>query len=168
MKKLMAGLFVASLASTAMATATFEFGSVWFFPQYDDYYDYNLTGQGQSFAANWDLDNDLYVGAYSETTDLSDGYANTYTFQVSAINVSKGVVKNASIGFHLGTFYSSWDGYTGMLSDLQGSVTLMSATADKIGGSLKASFGGRFARSNEGGNVDYSGYFVSLGVGIGI
>jgi hypothetical protein len=171
MKKLMAGLFIASLASQAMATASFEFGSTWFFPRYDQYNDYNWSGQGQSFAANWDLDNDLIVGAYTESTDMTDGYSNTYVFQVNAISVSKGVVKNASIGLHLGTYYGSYNDYTGMLTDVVGSVTLMSGNADKVAGSLKANFGGRFARDNEGANtgaIDYSGYFVSLAVGIGI
>jgi len=171
MKKLMAGLFVASLASTAMATASFEFGSVFFFPRYDSNLgNGNYSGQGQSFAANWDLDNDLIVGAYSESTDLADAYNTaTYNFTVNAITVAKGVVKNASVGLHLGTFYQSYNDYTGMLTDLFGSVTLMSGNADKVSGSLKASFGGRFARENENANdYDWSGYFVSLAVGIGI
>jgi hypothetical protein len=171
MKKLMAGLFVASLASTAMATASFDFGSIFYFPRYDSNAGDNFSGQGQSFSANWDLDNDLIVGAYTESTDLSDQNGNTYPFTVNAITVAKGVVKNASIGLHLGTFYNDVynDDYTGMLTDLFGNVTLMAGSADKVSGSLKASFGGRFARENEnGGDYDFSGYFVALSVGIGI
>jgi hypothetical protein len=170
MKKLIAGLFAASLASTAMATASFDFGSIWWFPRYDSNYGDNFAGQGQSFSANWDLDNDLIVGAYSEISDLyeSNNY-DTHHFVINAINVSKGVVKNASIGLHLGTFYNAYDDYTGMLTDVFGDVKILSGNVDKVSGSLKANFGGRFARENENsGDYDWSGYFVSLAVGIGI
>jgi len=170
MKKLLAGLFVASMASTAMATASFDFGSIWWFPRYDSNAGENYAGQGQSFAVNWDLDNDLIVGAYMEGHDLYDAYNyDTYHFTINAINVSKGVVKNASIGLHLGTFYNAYDDYTGMLTDLFGEVKVLSASADKVSGSLKATFGGRFARENENSNdYDWSGYFVGLAVGVGI
>ena len=169
MKKLMAGAFALSMASNAFATASFDFGSVWFFPRYDTNVGDNLSGQGQSFAANWDLDNDLIVGAYNESIDLTDGYGNTYPWSTTAINISKGVVKNASIGLHLGTFYQNYNDYTGMLTDVFGNVTLMSGSADKVSGSLKAQFGGRFAREYENGDDDdFSGYYISLAVGIGI
>jgi hypothetical protein len=170
MKKLIAGLFAASLASTAMATASFDFGSIWWFPRYDSNDGYNYAGQGQAFSANWDLDNDLIVGSYSEISDLyeSTNY-DTHHFTINAINVSKGVVKNASIGLHLGVFYNADDDYTGMLTDVFGDVKILAGAVDKVSGSLKAQFGARFARENENGNdYDYSGYFVALAVGVGI
>ena len=70
MKKLMAGAFALSMASNAFATASFEFSSIWWFPRYDSNYGYNLSGQGQALGINWDLDNDLFVGAYSEISDV--------------------------------------------------------------------------------------------------
>ena len=171
MKKLMGAAIALGMASSAFAAASFEYGSIWFFPRYDaNYNQEDFTGQGQTFAANWDLDNDLIVGVYSEGTQLvevDDGY--TYAFNVTALNISKGVMKNASVGLHLGNFYEDYNGTSGILTDLFGSVTLMSGGADKVTGSLKATFGGRFARDNyDVGSyyADYSGYFASLGVAV--
>lgn len=173
MKKLIGAVLALGMSSSAFATASFEYASVWSFPTYDPIYNGDeFHGQGQSFAANWDLDNDLIVGVYTESTvltEVDDGY--TYNMTVNALNISKGVVKNASIGLHLGTFYEDWNGAAGMLTDLFGSVTIMSGSADKIGGALKATFGGRFARDNydaTGYYGNWGGYFASLGVALAI
>lgn len=170
MKKIMTGAFALAMASNAFATASFEFSSIWWYPRYDTNYGYNMSGQGQGVGINWDLDNDLFVGAYSEISDVYEptNY-DTHHFTINAINVGKGVVKNAAIGLRLGTFYNAYDDYTGMLTDVYGNVTMMSGSVDKVSGSLHATFGGRFAREYENaGDYDFSGYFVSLGIGVGI
>lgn len=169
MKKTLAAVAMSLAASTAVATISFDYGSIWTQFRLDpNNAGYNFTGQGQSFGVNWDLESDLILGYYGENTDMTDGYGNTYPFAVNAISVSKGVMKNASVGLHLGSFYEDYDGETGMLTDIYGTVTILGGTADKISGSLKASFGGRFADSEWNGGSTYNGYFVSVAVGIGI
>jgi hypothetical protein len=169
MKKLIAAVAMSLSASTALATISFDYGSIWSQFRFDpDYSQYNWTGQGQSFGVNWDIESDLILGYYGENTDMTDGYGNTYPFVVNAINVSKGVMKNASVGLRLGSFYEDYGGYTGMLTDIFGTVTILGGTADKISGSLKASFGGRFADANWQGSQVWNSYFVSVAVGIGI
>lgn len=167
MKKLLGTVVALGMAASASATVSFQFGSNWFFPQGDIYNTADrLSGQGQNFGANWDLDNDLIIGVYSEVTDLTDGYGSYYPFSVQAITVGKGVMKNASVALHLGTFYEDYNGYTGMLTDVLGSVVIMGGSADKISGGLTASFGGRFAVDDYSSN--WNGYFINLGVTIGI
>jgi hypothetical protein len=167
MKKLLGTVVALGLAASASATVNFQFGSNWYFPRNDVYNtDDHLSGQGQNFGVNWDLENDLIIGAYTEITDLTDGYGSEYPFSVNAITVGKGVMKNASVGLHLGTFYEDYNGYTGMLTDVFGNVVIMGGSADKISGGLTASFGGRFAVDDYA--SDWSGYFINLGVSIGI
>jgi hypothetical protein len=169
MSKVLATLVALGLSSSAMAAASFDFGSIWFFPRLDaNDAQENFAGQGQTVAANWDLDNDLILGAYMEATELNTGDGSSYPFQVNAINISKGVVKNASIGLHLGTFYDDYYGDTGMLTDLFGSITMISGGADKISGSLKATVGARYADENYQNDGNFNGYFVSVAIGIGI
>jgi hypothetical protein len=170
MKKLLTAVAMSLSASTAMATISFDFGSVWTQFRFDpNYSSYNWVAQGQSFAVNWDLENDVVLGYYGENSDMNDGYGTTYPFVVNALSVSKGVMKNASVGLHLGNFYEDYGGYTGMLTDIYGTVTILGGTADKISGSLKASFGGRFADTDwNAGGERWNGYFVNVAVGIGI
>jgi hypothetical protein len=176
MKRTVLAAIAMTLSSSAFAAVSFEFGSTWFFPQLDPNSntgnDYNYAGQGQTVAANWDLDNDLILGVYIEATELNNGNGQSEPFDVQALTVSKGVMKNASLGMHLGTFHETWffgnDG-TGMLTDLFGTITMISGGAEKISGSLKATVGARYANSDyNSGEGSFNGYFVSVAVGIGI
>jgi len=169
MKKLMLAVLTLTMAASAHAAVSFEFGSSWFFPRIDqNNSNQHLAAQGQTFAANWDLENDLILGVFTETGDLNNGLGNNGVYNVSAVAVSKGVMKNASVGLRLGRLAENYNGSNaGMLTDLVGSVTLVSGAADKISGSLKANFGGRFANIDYSGGDDLTGYFVAAAVGLG-
>lgn len=173
MKSILAATFAASLASSAMASVGFEFGAQFFFPRQDSQgSDEHWTGQGQSFAVLWELDNKLTLGAYAESDTLSDGYGNAYDFSVQAISVAREVVKNASVGLRVGTFTEDYTFPYGsaLLGDVVGTVTLISGQGDKASGKLNASAGGRWADSsnNNPNGGDWSGFFVNLAVSIGI
>jgi hypothetical protein len=171
MKKLLAAVAMSLSASTAMATISFDYGTIWNQVQFDPNGSstYNWVGQGQFFSVNWDLESDVVLGFYGENSDYNNGYGDTYPFVINALNVSKGVMKNASVGLHLGNIYDDYNDSTGMLTDIFGTVTILGGTADKISGSLKASFGGRFADTDwNAGGERWNGYFVNVAVGIGI
>jgi len=169
MKRLIAVLFAASLAPAVQASVGFEFGSQFFFPRVDTVGSgYNWTGQGQTFQVNWGLDNGIRLGAYTESTDLGDGYGNSYNFSVQEIVIGKEVVKNAAVHMKIGSFYESYNDVSGLCTDLVGSITLISGTGDKVTGAIKANVGGRWADNTGNGGEDWSGWFLNLGVEVGI
>src|SRR5690348_11760393 len=105
MKKLIAVAFALSMATSAMAAGSigFEYGSTWFRPHYSDQgAGLDWTAQGQTFAINWVLDNDMWVGVYTEALSLNDGYGNSYPWSAQAIQISKGIVKNVAVGLNVG------------------------------------------------------------------
>jgi len=171
MKRLMGVLFAASLASTVQASVGFEFGSQFFFPRIDpNGSNETWNGQGQTLQVNWGLDNGIRLGAYTESTDLSDGNGNTENFNVQEIVIGKEVVKNASVLLKIGSFYETENDLGGLCTDLVGSVTLISGAGDKVTGAIRANVGGRWADNTGNGSVgeNWSGYFINIGVEVGI
>lgn len=169
MKRLIGVLFAASLTSSSLAAVGFEFGSQFYFPRYDpNGAQYNWTGQGQTFQVNWGLDNGIKLGAYTESTDLGDGFGNTYNFSVQEIVIGKDVVKNAAVLLKIGSFYESYNDVSGLCTDLAAAITLISGSGDKVTGAIKANAGGRWADNSNNGGEDWSGWFLNLGVEIGI
>jgi len=168
MKKIIAGAFALFMATSAMAaTVGFDYGSTWFRPRLNfEGNNRDWTAQGQTFAINWALDSDTWVGVYSESLNLNDGYGNTYPWAGQAIQVSKGVVKNVVVGIRLGTFNEQYYGDTGALTDVYGTVTILSGAGDKVSGNLKAEVAGRWADDEWQGGQDWSGYTVALTAGI--
>lgn len=169
MKKLIAVAFALTMATSAMAAGSigFEYGSSWFRPHYNDQgAGLDWTAQGQTFAINWVLDNDMWVGVYTESLNLNDGYGDTYPWSAQAIQVTKGVVKNVAVGLNIGTFYEAYNTAVGPLADVFGEVTLLAGNGDKVSGSLKANVAARWADDTNGGGEDWSGYTVSLIAGL--
>jgi hypothetical protein len=167
MKRILIALAVVAMASTAMGAVGIEFGSNWYKPNLDAYdYGCDFFGQGQNVTITWALENDLALGVYTEATMINDGYGNTYPFNVNAIQVRKGIVKNVDVGMNLGTFYFDYWGYTGMLTDVFGEVTVLSGKGEKVEGALKGQVGGRWADDNWQGGGVLNGYFVNLLVAI--
>ena len=172
MKKLIAAVFAMSFAGAALADGNlgFEIGSNWFRPNYDSngYWGsgYWWSGQGQNFTLVWGMDNDLWLGAYSEQTTLSDGYGDAYSFDVTAIQVTKGVMKNVNIGMNVGSFYDEQADEVGPLTDVFGKVTILSGSGDKVQGNVNATIGGRWADDSYNGGSNWSGYYVNLSVGL--
>lgn len=171
MKRLIGVLFMASLASAVQASVGFEFGSQFYFPRYDPNGPStvaNFSGQGQTFQVNWGLDNGIRLGAYTESTELGDGVGNTYNFSVQEIVIGKEVIKNAAVLMKLGSFYETVNGVSGLCTDLAAAITLISGSGDKVTGAIKANAGGRWADNTSNGGQDFSGYFINLGVEVGI
>jgi len=169
MKKLIAVAFALTMATSAMAAGSigFEYGSSWFRPKLSPAgAAYDWTAQGQTFAINWVLDNDMWVGVYTESLNLNDGFGDTYPWSAQAIQVTKGVVKNVAVGLNIGTFYESYYGAVGPLADVFGEVTLLAGNGDKVTGSLKASVAARWANDTSAGGDDWSGYTASLIAGL--
>ncbi len=166
MKKILTVLFAVSVASSAMAAGNLsvDFGSVWYKVSYTDGVSDHLQGQGQSFAINWTLDNDLSLGAYSESgrwVYASTGYDD---WDIRAITIAKGIVKNVTIGMNLGDMYDTYSGDDGMLTDIFGSVVILGGSGDKVSGQLKTNVGARFIVNDSDYNM--SGITVSLSVGL--
>lgn len=167
-KMLLAAAASLGMATSAMAAVGVEFGSTWVQVRREPYGgNYDWSYSGQSMLVAWDLD-DMSVGALVERGEIADGFGNAYEFSVQALSFSKAVVKNASVGVRLGTFYEAYNDETGMLTDVLATITLMGGTMDKIRGELKGSFGGRFANNEWNGGEAFSGYFAALSVGFGI
>ena len=169
MKKILLAVAIVAMASSAMAAVGIEFGANWYKPNLDpNYADENFFGQGQNMTITWALENDLALGVYTEATMLNDGYGNTYPFNVNAIQVRKGIVKNVDVGMNLGTFYEDYSNSTGMLTDVFGEVTVLSGKGEKVEGALKGQVGGRWADDSwqYGSASNWNGYFVNLLVAI--
>jgi hypothetical protein len=169
MKKLLLAVALAAVASTAMGAVGVEFGANWYKPNMDvngngvDFY-----GQGQNMAICWALDEGLMVGAYVENTMMNDGYGNMNDFSVNAIQLRKGIVKGVAAGINLGVFNENYNnaptGYTGMLTDVFGELTILGGKAEKIEGALKGQVGGRWADAGwqMGSANNWNGYFINL------
>lgn len=166
MKKVLAALFAVSVASSAMAAGNLsvDFGSVWYKVSYTDGAGDHLQGQGQSFSVNWVLDNDLGLGAYTESGRWVYDSTSYDDWDIRAIQVTKGVVKNVMIGMNLGDEYDSWNNDDGMVTDIFGSVVILGGSGDKVTGQLKTSVGARFLVNDDDYNM--SGITVSLSVGL--
>jgi hypothetical protein len=117
---------------------------------------------------SWTIENDLALGVYSEATMLNDGSGNTDPFNVNALLISKGIVKNVAVAVHLGTFYEDYYGVSGLLADVFGEVTVLSGKGEKVEGALKTQAGGRFADDSNAGGEDWSGWFINLIVSLSI
>jgi hypothetical protein len=136
----------------------FEFGANFFKP--------NLAGaqaqNGQNFTMSWNLESDLSLGVYTEQSFLFDGgppgvWAAGSTFTVSAIQITKGVMKNVEIGLNLGSGTDSTSN-TAPLVDILGSVNILSGSGDKVSGALVGMAAARFCNTTN--NTD--------GVNVGI
>jgi hypothetical protein len=166
MKKVMIALFVLAVASPAMAAVGVEFGSNWYKVNYTNNVGSHLMGQGQNMLVYWGLDNDLTVGAYAETDVMSDGTGSTYSFEVRAIQIAKGIVKNVNMGLNLGQMTDDWSGTrVGMLTDVFASVVILSGSSDKVNGTVKATVAGRFSTNSS--DYQWDGMVVNLSVGLG-
>lgn len=158
MKKIFAIAVAVSLASTAMAGGVaFEFGANFFKP--------NLAGaqaqNGQNFTMSWNLESDLSLGVYTEQGSLLGGvWGAGDTITVSAIQVTKGVMKNVEIGLNLGSGTETIGGVanTAPLVDILGSVNILSGSGDKVSGALVGVAAARFCNTTN--NMD--------GVNVGI
>jgi hypothetical protein len=167
MKRILIAVAVVAMASTAMGAVGIEFGSNWFKPNMEPFYSgYDWFGQGQNMTITWAIDNDVALGVYVENTMVNDGYGSSYPFVVNAIQLRKGIVKNVDVGMNLGTFYEDYGGYTGMLTDVFGEVTVLSGKGEKVEGALKGQVGGRWADASWQGGGSWNGYFVNLLVAI--
>ena len=157
------------MAGPVMAAGSigFEYGSSWFRPQYNDNgAGYDWTAQGQTFTINWVLDSDMWVGVYTESLNLNNGYGNTYPWSGQAIQITKGIVKNVTVGLNVGTFYEGYNGSVGALTDVFGTVTLLSGSGDKVSGNLKATVAGRWADDSNTGGENFSGYTYGVAAGL--
>jgi len=159
MKKLLGMAVAMSLAGTAMAGSVgFDFGTNFFKPSGVG----GEAGNGQNFTIGWNLDNDLSLGVYTELSNVTLT-AGTGTLAVSAIQITKGVMKNVDIGLTLGSGTQTVAGApTAPLADIVGGVNLLSGSGDKISGALRATVAARFC--NTGTNMDG----VNLGLSVRI
>jgi hypothetical protein len=163
MKKLFAIAIAMSLAGTAMASSVgFEFGTNFFRPSVTG----AQTQNGENFTVGWNLDSDVSLGIYNELSNvLVAGTAGTLA--VSAIEVSKGVMKNVGIGLRLGqgTTAGAIGADVDPLADIVGAVDILSGSGDKISGSLRATVAARFC--NTAASVVMDGVNLGLSVKIG-
>lgn len=175
MKKIAGALLVAMLTSTAMAAVSFNFGTNFFKPQKDanGNLDEFSQGQGQNFSVDWMFSDDTFLGYYNESTVMNDGFGNAWNFDVEAIQVGKVVMKGVTVGLNLGTFMDDsgntffWGNATGLLTDVFGSVALLSGAGDKVSGSLNATVAARLADDTwNGGGGKWNGINVGLAVGL--
>ena len=165
MKKLIAAVFAMSLASSAFAASGFgvEFGTNWYKVNYTDNVGERFLGQGQNFLVTWTLDNDLSLGSYAEAgTWVYDG-GSTDDWDLTAIQIAKGIVKNVAIGTNIGRMYNTWNSDAGMLTDIFGSVVVLGGSGDKVNGSLKAIVSARFTHDS---SYSYNGVNLNLAVGL--
>jgi hypothetical protein len=164
MKKVIAAVFAMSLASSAMATVGVDFGTNWYKVSYTDNVGDHLSGQGQNFLVSWTLDNDLSLGAYTESGVWTYYSGSADEWEIRAIQISKGVVKNVAVGMNHGVMINQWDSGEGQLTDVFGAVTILGGSGDKVSGALKTTVGARF--NVDDGDYDFSGITVNLSVGL--
>ena len=165
MKKLFAAVLTLSLASSAMAGFGVEFGSNWYKVNHtDNVYD-NLFGQGQNFTLTWSLDNDLSLGSYAEAGTWLYDNGSSDTWELTAIQISKGIVKNVAIGTNIGRMYTTYGGNQALLIDVFGEVTLLAGTGDKVGGSVKTQITARYSNDAVS-DYNFSGVGLNLLVGL--
>jgi hypothetical protein len=168
MKKVMIAVFALCVASPVMAAVGIELGTNWYKVNYTDNVGDHLMGQGQNMLVYWGLDNDLSVGAYTENDVMSTNYGSSYSFELMAIQIAKGIVKNVNFGLNLGTAYFDWISGPLVVTDVFASVVILSGASDKVSGTVKAVVAGRFAREvYNGSDYDFSGLNVGLAIGLG-
>ena len=171
MKKLFAYVIAMSLASGAMAGSVgFDFGTNFYKPHASG----GQAANGSNFLVSWVLDNDLALGVYTELSNvavnLTGGAAVGGTLSVNAIQVTKGVMKNVSIGLNLGSgavaagIPAGLTAETKPMVDILGTVNILSGTGDKIQGALRATAAARFLNTNAGTNPKLDGVNVGLAV----
>ncbi len=144
MRKLFAYIAAMSLAGPAMAgSVAFDFGTNFYRPSAAGF----TTENGQNFAVSWNLDNDISFGIYSEQSEYSGVDASQEgTLIVSAVQITKGVVKNVSVGLRLGSAESESD--TDTLTDIFGVVDIISGSGEQVSGALRATASARFSSVN--------------------
>jgi len=166
MKKLMIAVFALALASPVMATVGVDFGVNWYKVNYTDNLGDHLMGQGQNMTVSWGMD-DLTVGVYMENDVLSDSNGNSYPADLIAIQITKGIVKNVSVGLNLGQGNQNWISGPIGFTDVFASVVVLSGAGDKISGNVKATVADRFSREvYNGWDYDFGGIVVNLSVGL--
>jgi len=167
MKKILAGVLGAMIASSSMAAISFNFGTNFFKPAIDNNgLDEYVQGQGQTFAIDWAFSDDTFLGYYNEEASLNNSFGNSYLWIIEALQVGKTVMKGVNVGLNIGTFYESWRGETGLVTDVFGSVALLSGAGDKVTGSLNATVAGRLADDTWNGGQKWNGVNFGLAVGL--
>lgn len=167
MKKIMIVLTALSLASPVFAAGMVgvEFGSVWYNVSYTENVGDHISGQGQSFLVYWGLENELQLGAYTESDVMSDNDGNSYSFEVFAIQIAKGIVKNVYAGINVGQMTNDWTPASGLMIDVFGNVILLSGGGEKVSGTVKATVAGRFSSDSD--DYRWNGMLIALAVGLG-
>jgi hypothetical protein len=122
-------------------------------------------GQGQNFLVFWQLDNGLTLGSYTEAGTWNYDGGSVDTWDLTAIQIGKDVVKGVEIATNIGRIYTSYGGYDTLLVDIFAGVTLVGGTSDKVSGAVKFSLGGRYAKDNSS-TYDFSGITAGLSVGL--
>lgn len=160
MRKFYAAVMVAALsAGVAHAGSVgFDFGT--------NFYKPSIAGarvtNGSNFLVSWVMENDLSMGVYSEASVFTVG-ATTGTLTVSALQVTKGVIKNVAVGLNLGTGRETVAAAnSAALVDILGTVNILSGKGDKVEGVLKATAAARFCNTTT--NADG----VNLGLAVGV
>lgn len=171
MKKLIAGAVALTISGSAMAAASsvgFSFGTNFFSPSAA-----GLVAQnGQNFTIGWALDNDVSLGVYNELSNINSGGVFS-TLTTNAIQISKGVMKNVTVGLNLGAGAATVNAGAGgspaiaattsPLADIFGAVNILSGSGDKVSGSLQATVAARFHRNT---TASLNGTNIGLAVGI--
>jgi hypothetical protein len=169
MKKLFAYVIAMSVASTAMAGSVgFDFGTNFYKPHASG----GQAANGSNFLVSWVLDNDVSLGVYTELSNVAvndtAGVAAASTLSVNAIQVTKGIMKNVTVGLNLGSgalaAAAPLAAETKPLVDILGTVDILSGTGDKIQGALRASVAARFLNTSTGTNPKLDGVNVGLAV----
>jgi hypothetical protein len=160
MKKLFAVAIVVSLAGAASAASVgFDFGTNFYKPAANGY----LTQNGSNFTLSWNLDSDISLGVYQELSNWTN-VATTGTLSVSAVQISKGVVKNVAVGLDLGSGTAT---NTQALVDVFGVVNILSGSGEKVSGALRATAAARFCKATLTAPANADGYNLGLSVQIG-
>lgn len=170
MKKLFAIAIAVSLAGSAMAAGSvgFEWGTNFYKPSASG----GKASNGTNFLLSWNLDSDLSLGVYTETSIVAVNdttpVAAVSTLTVSAIQIMKGVVKNVAIGLNIGSGALAAGGTlvaeTKPLVDVVGEVTILSGTGEKVSGNLRAMAAARFLNTTAAPNPKLDG--VNLGLAV--
>lgn len=166
MKKAIAAVFALALAaSSASASVGVDFGTNWYKVSYTDNVGDHLFGQGQNFLVFWQLDNGLTLGSYTEAGVWTYDGGSSDTWDLTAIQIGREIVKNVAIATHIGRIYDDYSGNDHMLVDIFADVTLVGGTSDKVSGAVKFSLGGRYAKDQVS-TYDMSGITAGLSVGL--